>query len=550
MHMQIEPVVDVDEKEEAKQESTNAPTVDDPSNFIIHDGVECDACGVAPMIGFRYKCVQCHNFDLCQVCEAAHKHPDHLMVRMPTNNGPNIVEAWLSGSGTGSHHHRRSGRRFKGQCPFAESAQAAPATESHKESRRDRRSARRGPSFLSQFAESMFNMPESSTAGPSTGTPGSQFPESTGTPSGFLSEALAAAAAALKAKEQKPSTGEPTVEADKKFEATSAESNELPTKEEPIVIPVVEEPVAAPRTKEQTKPEETSAGKSDEPSPPQPEKTPAANSTPTTPVINLQNLAQIVDPQYMKAGIEILNNFSEMFAKLIDPTEAAAFGCADTAMTSNGFTDSKKTETVPEAQQTPKENVKLASTESSAPVAAAVSVQSPQAVPDPTTQTESEERRRSESLDQDWQMIDNNAGPISNVSNTNALINLNDASSTSSSSASTSITTDASVSPARDFIQLGEMLRQHVNEEQQRELTTSHTQTSQVDTVTTSTSTNPVATNSTSTSTNTETPRKPEEKRSVPIYHTSNYTFYTETQKFLMHYCYPQMNASMLQYTP
>ncbi|XP_034474089.1 protein ref(2)P [Drosophila innubila] len=543
MHMQIAAAVDVAEELEAKQETTNAPTADDPSNFIIHDGVECDSCGVAPMIGFRYKCVQCPNFDLCQVCETAHKHPDHLMVRMPTNNGPSIVDAWLSGPGTSSHHHRRSSRRFKGHCPFAEAAQAAPATESHKENRRDRRSARRGPSFMSQFAESMFNMPDANTTGPSTAPPGSQFPEttrnqSTATPRGFIGEALAAAAAALKATEQKPSASapeEPTVAADKKSAATTTESNALPSKipvvEEPIITANVEEPVAAPRTKEQTKPEAPSAAKPEEPSTAKPEKTSAGNSTPTTPVINLQNLAQMVDPQYMKAGIEILNNFSEMFAKLIDPNEAAAFGCADTSMSSNGSTVPRETETVPETQQTPKEDAKSASTEPTAPVdpaapvasavpaAAAATAQSPQAVPEPIKKTESEERRRSESLDQDWQMIDNTAGPISNVSSTDALINLNTTSltSSSSSSASTSISTEASVSPARDFVQLGEMLRQHVSEEQQRELTTAHTQTSQVDTVTTSTSTNPVATNSTSTSTS---PRKPEEKRSVPIYHT------------------------------
>ncbi|KAM8714968.1 hypothetical protein ACLKA7_002076 [Drosophila subpalustris] len=523
MHMQIAAAVDVDDEVEAKQETTtSAPTVDDPSNFIIHDGVECDSCGVVPMIGFRYKCVQCANYDLCQVCEGAHKHPEHLMVRMPTNNGPSIVEAWLSGPGTSSHH-RRSGRRSKGQCPFGAGLQADPAAEPQKESRRDRRSARRGHHWT-QFAESLFTMPESNTTGTSAQTPGSQIPESA--PRGFLGEALAAATAALKAEKQ-TSNEEPTVAAEKKSEATSTESNELPIKkpvvEEPIIAANDEEPVAAPRAKEQAKPDEASATKPEEPSAARPEKSSAGNSTPITPVINLQHLAQMVDPQYMKAGIEILNNFSEMFAKLIDPNEAAAFGCADTSMASNTSTIPKQAEAVPETQETPKENTKLASTEPSAPVApAAASAPSPQAIPEPTKKPESGERRRSDSLDQDWQMIDNTAGPISNVSSTDALINLNTTSSTSSSSSASSASdiSDAAVPPARDFVQLGEMLRQHVNEEQQRDLTTAHTQTALVDTVTTSTSTNPVATNSTSTSTSTETIRKPEEKRSVPIYHT------------------------------
>lgn len=99
MHVQIAPLAPVQEEVQAKasKQENAAPSADDPSNFIIHDNVECDGCGVGPIVGFRYKCVQCSNFDLCQRCEAAHKHPEHLMVRMPTNDGPNVVEAWLTG---------------------------------------------------------------------------------------------------------------------------------------------------------------------------------------------------------------------------------------------------------------------------------------------------------------------------------------------------------------------------------------------------------------------------------------------------------------------
>ena len=36
--------------------------------FCQHDQVECDGCGMTPIIGRRYKCRACPNFDLCQQC--------------------------------------------------------------------------------------------------------------------------------------------------------------------------------------------------------------------------------------------------------------------------------------------------------------------------------------------------------------------------------------------------------------------------------------------------------------------------------------------------
>ncbi|MBE7180931.1 MAG: hypothetical protein INR71_06935, partial [Terriglobus roseus] len=39
-----------------------------------HRGVTCDACGVAPIHGIRWHCMQCEDFDLCSDCEAQGQH--------------------------------------------------------------------------------------------------------------------------------------------------------------------------------------------------------------------------------------------------------------------------------------------------------------------------------------------------------------------------------------------------------------------------------------------------------------------------------------------
>ncbi|KAF7992587.1 hypothetical protein HCN44_004931 [Aphidius gifuensis] len=48
---------------------------------VIHDGVVCDGCE-KQIQGFRYKCLQCPDFDLCANCDARGIHEDHCMLRL------------------------------------------------------------------------------------------------------------------------------------------------------------------------------------------------------------------------------------------------------------------------------------------------------------------------------------------------------------------------------------------------------------------------------------------------------------------------------------
>jgi len=57
-----------------------------PERNDVHHRVQCDGCGVVPIVGFRFKCTVCPNFDLCATCEAKDEHPgNHNFIKMRVN---------------------------------------------------------------------------------------------------------------------------------------------------------------------------------------------------------------------------------------------------------------------------------------------------------------------------------------------------------------------------------------------------------------------------------------------------------------------------------
>ncbi|KAK9470081.1 uncharacterized protein V1510DRAFT_350352, partial [Dipodascopsis tothii] len=66
----------------------------------VHDGITCNLCGVEPIRGVRYRCTQCLDYDLCQVCESIDLHPQghvfyKVRVPIPALNEPNLVPVRL-----------------------------------------------------------------------------------------------------------------------------------------------------------------------------------------------------------------------------------------------------------------------------------------------------------------------------------------------------------------------------------------------------------------------------------------------------------------------
>lgn len=66
---------------------------------VVHRGITCDGCQQSPITGIRFKCKTCSDYDLCESCEAKNVHPaDHPMVKFK-------VEKMRHGGGRHGHGH-------------------------------------------------------------------------------------------------------------------------------------------------------------------------------------------------------------------------------------------------------------------------------------------------------------------------------------------------------------------------------------------------------------------------------------------------------------
>jgi len=118
-----------------KAEKRNAPVneatgEEGETEEAVHYGVTCDGCEMNPIIGNRYKCVVCDDYDLCEACHAAGKYPcaalKHNMMKI-TNPGYTFPQ-----------------RLFKRMQVLQERANKKQKKEEAKEAKEDENRAPRG----------------------------------------------------------------------------------------------------------------------------------------------------------------------------------------------------------------------------------------------------------------------------------------------------------------------------------------------------------------------------------------------------------------------
>ena len=94
-------------------------SIEHPPTEVEHNNY-CDLCGAFPMIGARYKCLHCVDFDVCSNCVInANHYPGHFYVRLvyrapllegritPMASSSTVLAATPSSSslfGTTTHH--------------------------------------------------------------------------------------------------------------------------------------------------------------------------------------------------------------------------------------------------------------------------------------------------------------------------------------------------------------------------------------------------------------------------------------------------------------
>jgi hypothetical protein len=97
------------------------------SDKVVHHGVICDGCQATPIVGMRYKCTVCPDFDLCEACEVKGAHPvEHPLVklRQPRQRGMGGFRRFMR-RGCFPGMGFRGFRRFQGCGPQTEQGPAA-----------------------------------------------------------------------------------------------------------------------------------------------------------------------------------------------------------------------------------------------------------------------------------------------------------------------------------------------------------------------------------------------------------------------------------------
>jgi exonuclease VII large subunit len=78
----------INENLDKKEIKLKAGAPNQEENKKVHTGIHCNGCGVNPIVGNRFKCAICDNFDYCEKCESlnkdSHKHP-FIKIYSPEN---------------------------------------------------------------------------------------------------------------------------------------------------------------------------------------------------------------------------------------------------------------------------------------------------------------------------------------------------------------------------------------------------------------------------------------------------------------------------------
>lgn len=111
-------------------------SVSNQQDQLKHEGVACNGCSMNPIIGIRYKCIECPTFNFCSSCEEKIEHEHNFLKMKKVEDkterkhkhgglwkvGKHLIrEMKHRGTSSESEHegHRHKHRHFKGKGRFA-----------------------------------------------------------------------------------------------------------------------------------------------------------------------------------------------------------------------------------------------------------------------------------------------------------------------------------------------------------------------------------------------------------------------------------------------
>ncbi|XP_076235908.1 uncharacterized protein LOC143180223 [Calliopsis andreniformis] len=125
---------------------------------VYHPNIICDSCD-GDILGFRYKCIQCEDYDLCSNCETLGLHSEHCMIRMPQ------PLQWSSFHGKRLLHHMKKFFRKSG----IDLAKEAIPDECQKRGRRCHEQSKKNINCFTlteTLGSSLFNIPSKTIVNP------------------------------------------------------------------------------------------------------------------------------------------------------------------------------------------------------------------------------------------------------------------------------------------------------------------------------------------------------------------------------------------------
>lgn len=83
---------------------TNNPQATTSGNTDRHVNVKCDGCN-GEVVGFRFKCLVCPDYDLCEQCSAIGKHSEHNMIKITKPGNFQMPGSHFPPPPPPPHHH-------------------------------------------------------------------------------------------------------------------------------------------------------------------------------------------------------------------------------------------------------------------------------------------------------------------------------------------------------------------------------------------------------------------------------------------------------------